>query len=76
MGGRATIRSALYEAVMSAVYRCKNDNVFRQLFKHLTQELKKPFKMAMIAAMHKMVRGAHALIKKREMWNAQTTANA
>ncbi|GHT10292.1 hypothetical protein FACS1894170_02150 [Planctomycetales bacterium] len=76
MGGRATIRSALYEAVMSAVYRCKNDNVFRQLFKHLTQGLKKPFKMAMIAVMHKMVRIAHALIKKREMWNAQTTANA
>ncbi|GHT46633.1 hypothetical protein FACS189454_08080 [Planctomycetales bacterium] len=71
VGGRGTIRCALYEAVMSAVYHCKNDNVFRQLFKRLTEELKKPFKMAMVAVMHKMLRIVHALIKKGEKWKAQ-----
>ncbi|GHT46648.1 hypothetical protein FACS189454_08110 [Planctomycetales bacterium] len=55
----------------SAVYHCKNDNVFRQLFKRLTEELKKPFKMAMVAVMHKMLRVVHALIKKAEKWNDQ-----
>jgi transposase len=72
MGGRGAVRCALYEAVMAAVYRCKADNVFRQLFKRLTEELRKPFKMAMVAVMHKMVRVVHALLKKREMWNSQT----
>jgi hypothetical protein len=57
---------------MTAVYRCKADNVFRQLFKRLTQEGKKPFKAAMVAVIYKMVRVVHALIKKRERWNSQT----
>jgi transposase len=73
MGGRGTVRCALYEAVMSAVYHCKDDNVFKQLFKRLTEELKKPFKMAMVAVMHKMGRILHALLKKGEKWNSQMT---
>jgi hypothetical protein len=52
----------------------KEDNVFRKLFKRLAEELRKPFKMAMVAVIHKMVRVVHALIKKGEMWNSQTTA--
>jgi transposase len=68
VGGRGTVRAVLYEAVMTAVYRCKEDNVFRQLFKRLTDGLKKPFKMAMVAVMHKMVRVIHALIKNRQKW--------
>ncbi|GHT41424.1 hypothetical protein FACS189443_3180 [Planctomycetales bacterium] len=69
--GRGTGRCALYEAVMSAVYHCKNDNVFRQLFKRLAEELKKPFKTAMVAVMHKMLRIVRALIKKGGKWNPQ-----
>jgi hypothetical protein len=61
-------------AVMAAMYCCKADNVFRKLFKRLTEELRRPFKMAMVAVIHKMVRVVHALIKKGEMWNPQTTA--
>jgi hypothetical protein len=60
--------------VTAAVYRCKEDNVCRKLFKRLTEEWRKPFKMAMAAVIHKMVRVVHALLKKREMWNPQTTA--
>jgi transposase len=68
VGGRGTIRCALYEAVMAAVHRCKDDNVFKQLFHKLTGELKKPFKVAMIAVMHKMLRVVHALIKNEKIW--------
>jgi hypothetical protein len=60
--------------VMAAVYRCKEDNVWRKLFKRLTEEWRKPFKMAMVAVIHKMVRVVHALIKKGEMGNSQKTA--
>jgi transposase len=73
VGGRGTVRCALYEAVMSAVYHCKTDNVFKRLFKRLTEVLKKPFKMAMVAVMHKMVQIVHALLKKEEKWNQQMT---
>ncbi|MDR0869325.1 MAG: transposase [Planctomycetaceae bacterium] len=73
-GGRRSVCCELYEAVMTAVHRCKEDNVFRQLFKRLTVELKKPYKSAMVAVIHKMVRVVHALLKNGTKWENKLTA--
>jgi transposase len=67
-GGRATVRAALHNAAMAAIYFTKKNNVFKQMHQHLTKELHKPHKVAVIAVAHKMLKIAHTLVKNGVLW--------
>jgi transposase len=66
-GGRAHIRSALYMATVSAV-RC--NPVIRTFYQRLVQT-GKPKKVALTAALHKLLTILNAMMKQQTCWDAR-----
>lgn len=64
IGGRAVPRKALY---MCALTTIKHSLVLKAFYDHLIAN-KKPFKVAMVAIMHKLIVVANSLLKKNELW--------
>ena len=63
-GGRADVRSALYMATFNAINR---DKTFRDFFERLTSRGKK-YKVALVAAMRKMITILNVMIKTKTCW--------
>lgn len=63
-GGRAVVRYALYMATVSAI---KCNPIIRAFFQRL-RALGKPGKVALIAAMHKLVTILNAIMKTHQPW--------
>lgn len=63
-GGRADVRSALYMATLAAT----RFNPVIQSFYHHLRERGKPFKLAIVAAMHKLLTILNAIIKSGRPW--------
>lgn len=66
-GGRAHVRETLYMATVSAI-RC--NPVIRTFYQRLVQA-GKPKKVALIAAMHKLLTILNAMMKQQTHWHAQ-----
>jgi len=66
-GGRADVRSVLYMATVSAV-RC--NPVIRAYYERLVKA-GKPKKVALIAALHKLLTILNAMLKQKTHWHAQ-----
>ncbi|MDR2172310.1 MAG: IS110 family transposase [Planctomycetaceae bacterium] len=67
-GGRNTVRAAIHNAAMAAIYFTKDDNVFKQMYYHLTENLNKAHNVAVVAVAHKMLKIAHTLVKNGVEW--------
>jgi transposase len=65
-GGRAVVRYALYMATVSAI---KCNPIIRAFFQRL-RAVGKPGKVALIAAMHKLVTILNAIMKTNQPWKA------
>jgi transposase len=63
-GGRAIPRKSLYMCALTAI---KFDNVMKGLYDRLRKN-KKPFKVAMVAVMHKMMIIGNSLLKRSEFY--------
>ncbi|MDR0310466.1 MAG: transposase, partial [Acidobacteriota bacterium] len=63
-GGRANVRAALYMATFSAV-RC--NPTFKEFFNRLIDKGKK-YKVALTAAMRKMITTLNSMIKTKTPW--------
>ncbi|MDR2757371.1 MAG: IS110 family transposase [Planctomycetaceae bacterium] len=74
-GGRATVRAALHNAAMAAIFFTKNDNVFKQMYHHLTKNLCKTHNVALVAVSHKMLKIVHTLIKNNLKWENKLNKN-
>lgn len=70
-GGRATVRSALYMATLTAIRR---NPVIRDFYQGLLLRGKKK-KLALIAAMHKLLTVLNALIRNKQPWRNNTLNN-
>jgi transposase len=68
-GGRAAVRSALFNAARTAI---RHNPVIKAFFEHLRAK-GKPFKIAMVAVMHKMVIMLNAMLASQTPWRAQRT---
>jgi transposase len=71
IGGRATVRSALYMAAFNAI-RCNEQ--LRRFFQRL-KAAGKPYKVALTACMHKLLTILNALVRNKQLWrnsNANT----
>lgn len=64
-GGRREVRNVLYMATLTAI-RC--NAVIRSFFLRL-KEAGKPFKVALVAAMRKLLTILHAILKHRKPWD-------
>lgn len=64
-GGRQEVRNVLYMATLAAI---RFNPVIRTFFLRL-QEAGKPFKVALVAAMRKLLTIVHAILKHRQPWN-------
>lgn len=64
-GGRQEVRNVLYMATLAAT-RC--NPVIRAFFVRL-QQAGKPFKVALVAAMRKLLSIVYAILKRRQPWN-------
>jgi transposase len=64
-GGRATVRCALYMATLSAI-RC---NPAIKTFHKRLRDAGKPPKVAIVAAMRKLIIMINTILKKRTPWN-------
>jgi transposase len=64
-GGRADVRSALYMATFSAV---RHNPTFKDFFDRLTANGKK-YKVALVAAMRKLITTLNSMIKTNTLWN-------
>lgn len=64
-GGRNHVRSALY---MGAVTAIKNNPVVKAAYDRLKAK-ERPFKVAIVAAMHQLLKIAQTLLKSREKWD-------
>jgi len=64
-GGRETLRTSLYMAVLTA--RTHNPRI-RAFHEHLTA-LGKPFKVAMVACIRKLLAALNQMVKNRQKWN-------
>lgn len=69
-GGRTTVRSALYMATLSAA-RC--NHVIRSHYQKLRQA-GKPFKVALVACMRKLLTILNAMLRDQHPWKTQLTA--
>jgi transposase len=67
-GGRGSVRVALHNAAMAAVFLTKKDNVFKKMYQKMTSEGKKAPNVARIAVAHKMLKIIHALLKYGVKW--------
>ena len=68
-GGRAQVRSALYMATLSAI---KWNPVIKEFFDRLIAQGKK-FKVAMVAAMRKILSILNVMVKTNSYWQEQRT---
>jgi len=66
-GGRADVRAALYMATFNAV---KSNPTFKVFFERLVANGKK-YKVAIVAAMRKMIATLNSMIKTKTKWNEQ-----
>jgi transposase len=66
--GAPNLRSKLYLPAVTAATRMKEDNPFKQLY-HRLREAGKAAKEAIVAVMHKMVRIACAVLRRREKFS-------
>lgn len=64
-GGRATVRSALYMAVVAGI---RHNPVIRALYRRLRDERHKPPKVAMVACMRKLLTIANAILRDGTPW--------
>ncbi len=64
-GGRANVRHALYMAAISA---CRAEGPVKSFYLRLLQH-GKPQKVAIVASLHKLLRMANAVVRKRQMWD-------
>ncbi len=64
-GGRASVRSALYMATLTAV----RHNAVLRVFHHRLREKGKPKKVALVACMHKLLSIMNAIFKSNTPWN-------
>lgn len=71
-GGRPTVRSVLYMATLSAV-RC--NPILRTFYQRLCRAGKKP-KVALVAAMRKLIVALNAMLKQGQPWRPQTALTA
>jgi transposase len=69
-GGRKTVRSALYMATLTAT---RFNDIIRAHFQKL-RSAGKPFKVAMVACMHKLLNILTAILRKKEPWQPAITA--
>lgn len=69
-GGRAAVRSALYMATFSAL---THNPLIAAYYQHLRHS-GKPFKVAMVACMRKLLTILNALIKYRRPWQSTLTS--
>ncbi|MDR2168767.1 MAG: hypothetical protein LBP59_01330 [Planctomycetaceae bacterium] len=53
---------------MAAIYFTKDDNVFKQMYYHLTENLNKTHNVAVVAVAHKILKIAHTLVKNGVEW--------
>lgn len=70
-GGRASVRTALYMATLSAT---RFNSVIRAHHQHLLA-LGKPFKVALVACMRKLLTILNAIILNKTSWNAELAAS-
>ena len=63
-GGRATVRSALYMAIVSAI---RHNPIIRTCYQRL-KKLGKPSKVAMVACMRKLLIILNTMLKERQPW--------
>lgn len=68
--GAPNLRSKLYLPAITAATRMKEDNPFKQLYNRL-REAGKAAKEAIVAVMHKMVRIACAVLRRREKFSME-----
>jgi transposase len=64
-GGRGEVRSALYMATITAI---KKNPIVKTIYDRQRGQ-SKPFKVALVAAMHQLLKLAQALLKSRQKWN-------
>lgn len=64
-GGRSNVRCALYMASLNAI---KNPNVFKALYDRIRAQ-NKPFKVAIVAVMRKLITVLNVMIKTKTSWN-------
>ena len=64
-GGRASVRSALYMATLTAV----RHNAVLRAFHHRLREKGKPKKVVLVACMHKLLSIMNAIFKSNVPWN-------
>jgi transposase len=68
-GGRAGLRSILYMAASAAVRSATRDSTIKQLYLRL-RERGKPFKVAIVACMRKLLTILNTMVKNNTPWNA------
>jgi transposase len=71
-GGRASVRAALYMAVVSAI---RHNPVIRAFYQRL-KKLGKPTKVAMVACMRKLLVILNTMLKERQPWQPRLPENA
>ena len=71
-GGRAEVRTALYMAVVSGI-RC--NPIIRPYYRHL-RDLGKPFKVAMVACMRKLLVILNTMLKENQPWQPRLKETA
>ena len=71
-GGRSVVRRALYLATLTALRR--KDNDLSRFYYHL-RERGKPGKVAMVAAMRKLLLHLHAIARRGTPWTPQAVPN-
>jgi len=64
-GGRSNVRCALYMAAMNAV---KKPNIFKALYDRIRAQ-NKPYKVAIVAVMRKLIIILNVMIKTKTRWN-------
>jgi len=65
-GGRSDVRSVLYMAALSAI---RFNPILRAFYKRL-EEKGKPFKVAIVAVMRKLLTILNAMVASRQLWRA------
>jgi transposase len=71
VAGRGTVRTALYMATLSA---SRFNPTIRRFYKRL-RSVGKPFKVAIVACMHKLLTILNAMIRDQKTWRIQNEAS-
>jgi transposase len=69
-GGRASVRTALYMACVSSL-RC--NPLIQSLYTRLTQQARKPPKVALVACMRKLLTILNAMVRDNTTWDVALT---